>query len=202
MTELTQRLRNLTAIDLPYPDARVRGGTRAAEVLILFGSRSGDPARLSDLEVLFIHRSEGDDAHAGQMAFPGGACEADETEEPRSRAAVRETYEEVGIAREHIEVVGFLPELVSITGYQVLPVVGVLKSRIDSIALRIDPREIQAAVWIPWAHLSHPETYRRETIEVGPVRYPIHVFNYEDYRVWGLTGTLTKNLLDRWRILG
>ncbi len=198
--DLSAKLRALAALDFPYKDARVRAGTRHAEVLVLFG-RTGR----GNTEVLYIHRAESadnKDTHAGQMAFPGGACEAGETEDPRGRAAVRETFEEVGVREEQVEILGFLPELVSITGFQVLPVVAWLKAPIDEVALRPDPREIQGTVWIPWDHLTEPSTYARETIEVGSVRYPIHVFRYEDYRIWGLTGTLTKNLLDRWQVLG
>ena len=43
---------------------------------------------------------------------------------------------------------------------------------------------------------------RRELLRVGAVDYPIHVFQVGEHRIWGATGAMIKNLLDRLAALG
>ncbi|WP_273954614.1 NUDIX domain-containing protein, partial [Escherichia coli] len=61
--------------------------------------------------------------HAGQVAFPGGAV--DDTDTSVIAAALREAEEEVAIPPSAVEVIGVLPPVDSVTGYQVTPVVGI-----------------------------------------------------------------------------
>lgn len=62
--------------------------------------------------------------HAGQVAFPGGAV--DNTDATLIAAALREAQEEVAISPEAVEVIGVLPPVDSVTGFQVTPVVGII----------------------------------------------------------------------------
>ncbi|MGU7801806.1 CoA pyrophosphatase, partial [Escherichia coli] len=62
--------------------------------------------------------------HAGQVAFPGGAV--DNTDATLIAAALREAQEEVAIPPEAVEVIGVLPPVDSVTGFQVTPVVGII----------------------------------------------------------------------------
>ena len=59
--------------------------------------------------------------HAGQVAFPGGAV--DSTDASLIAAALREAEEEVAIPPEAVDVIGVLPPVDSVTGFQVTPVV-------------------------------------------------------------------------------
>jgi 8-oxo-dGTP pyrophosphatase MutT (NUDIX family) len=63
--------------------------------------------------------------HAGQVAFPGGAV--DNTDATLIAAALREAQEEVAIPPESVEVIGVLPPVDSVTGFQVTPVVGLFR---------------------------------------------------------------------------
>lgn len=62
--------------------------------------------------------------HAGQVAFPGGAV--DNSDATLIAAALREAQEEVAIPPESVEVIGVLPPVDSVTGFQVTPVVGII----------------------------------------------------------------------------
>lgn len=62
--------------------------------------------------------------HAGQVAFPGGAV--DSTDASLIAAALREAQEEVAIPPQAVEVIGVLPPVDSVTGFQVTPVVGII----------------------------------------------------------------------------
>jgi 8-oxo-dGTP pyrophosphatase MutT (NUDIX family) len=191
-------------MEFPYVDRAPRNlEPTPAAVLLLFGYH---PDRRGP-SLLYIRRTESVATHKGQMAFPGGLCEAqDEVLQMEGEGlnlcrfavtALRETEEEVGISRSLVRVLGQMPTLITVTGYLIQPVVGVLKPYLNEISLILDADEIAEAIWIPLETLLHPDTYRRETIAVGDVRYPIDVFQVNHHRIWGATGSMTKNLLDR-----
>lgn len=192
MTELESRLRSSLVLDIPYPERSGRKGGTPAAVLVLFGKGPEGPS------VLLIRRTELVETHKGQMAFPGGMCEPDELQEQLfEKTALRETEEEVGIPPALVRLIGHLPPLPTVTGFQIHPMVGVLSVSIEEVPLKLSPMEIDEAIWIPLSTLTSPETYRRETIEHGGLLYPIHVFQVGKHRIWGATGAMIRNLLDR-----
>ena len=67
--------------------------------------------------------------HAGQISFPGGRVEAEDLSP--SHTALRETEEEIGLPRERIEILGFLPEYRTGTGFRVTPVVALVQPPFD-----------------------------------------------------------------------
>ena len=80
--------------------------------------------RADGMTVLLTQRTAHLSAHAGQISFPGGRFEAgDGTPE---NTALRETEEEIGLTRAHVEVLGRLSVRETGTGYRVVPVVGVI----------------------------------------------------------------------------
>jgi 8-oxo-dGTP pyrophosphatase MutT (NUDIX family) len=193
-------------LDLPYLDR----GSRELEiqpeeshvpaaVLVLFAFPGQEGSRIQETKepfLLFIRRTELVGTHKGQMAFPGGHCEPEDLEGPVT-TALRETEEEVGIPREKVQILGKLPPMVTITKYFIQPVVGLLKCPWSEVPLQLDSSEIADAIWIPLRVLLDSRTYRREVISAGPVNYPIHVYQVDHHRIWGATGSMTKNLLDR-----
>jgi 8-oxo-dGTP pyrophosphatase MutT (NUDIX family) len=187
------RLRQALSLDRPYPERPPRQTGRPAAVLLLFGEYEG---RWS---LLLTKRGETVSTHQGQMAFPGGVCEPEEAAEPEGRiiTALRETEEEVGITRNQVRVLGYLPELWTVTDFWVTPVVGILNQPAEQVPLVINPSEIAEAAWIPLEVLESPETYRRESRRYGAVLYPIHVFEVGEFYIWGATGSMIRNLLDR-----
>jgi 8-oxo-dGTP pyrophosphatase MutT (NUDIX family) len=194
-----ERLGRSLSLSVDYTERVPLQGGRLASVLICFAFSKGD----SEPRVLLIQRADTGGPHSGQMAFPGGMAEPDEgkSHEGVRRTALRETEEEVGLKSEWIEVFGQLPSLTTITQFEVTPVVGVLRPGEEEVQLVLDPAEVQQAIWVPWSQLLAPETYRKEWVTVGAIRYPIHVYQIGPHRVWGATGSMLKNLLDRWNSL-
>ena len=100
--------------------------------------------RSDTLTVLFTRRTDDLPEHAGQICFPGGRIEPDDTS-PED-AALRETEEEIGLPRRHVEVLGRLDDYMTGSGFSITPVVGVVAppspevGRCDFDELRGDPR--------------------------------------------------------------
>ncbi len=80
------------------------------------------------------------------MAFPGGAV--DDTDASVIAAALREAEEEVAIPPSAVEVIGVLPPVDSVTGYQVTPVVGIIP---PDLPYRASEDEVSAVFEMPLA---------------------------------------------------
>jgi 8-oxo-dGTP pyrophosphatase MutT (NUDIX family) len=188
-------------LDLPYEDQIQRNALHLknqnlqeltpAAVLILWGlSTEAEPS------LLYIRRTETVLTHKGQIAFPGGRCEEEDLQKAVT-TALRETEEEVGIPRNLIRVLGEMPTLMTVTGYLIQPVVGILNTPYSDIQMILDPHETEEVMWISLQMLLHPETYRQEMITHEMTSYPIDVFQAGKYRIWGATGSMTRNLISR-----
>ena len=90
--------------------------------------------RPEGMSVLLTQRTAHLTAHAGQISFPGGRIE--ESDADPTDAALRETEEEVGLTRDHVTVIGRLDTYVTGTGFEITPVVGIVKV---PFPLTIDP---------------------------------------------------------------
>lgn len=193
MPRFEKRLETALELEVPYSFGRrpKLPGTPAA-VLALFSSEGAEPS------LLLTRRTETVETHKGQIAFPGGVGDpADEAAGGSVATALRETEEELGIPPARVRVLGRLPELWTTTGFLVTPVVGIVAAAPGDVPLRLNPHEIAEAFWVPLPRLTAPETYRREEFRVGPAAFPIDVFQLGPHRVWGATGSIIKNLLDR-----
>lgn len=185
-----------------YDERRRLEGGKPAAVLLLFGASRATPA---EPELLITRRTESVGSHKGQMAFPGGMSEPHEVSLGALGlvgTALRETEEEIGISPTAIAPVGALPELTTITHFRVTPVVGMLREPIEDFQLKLNPKEIAEAFWVKVATLMEPGIYRTEYVRVGAVNYPVHVYQVGEHRIWGATGAMIKNLLDRLQALG
>ncbi len=202
-TRFEEVLKSALELEIPYSTRSLRDyqpllPTRLtpAAVLILFAYSRDSEEREMGPSLLFIRRAESVETHSGQMAFPGGQVDPEDQGESMM-TALRETEEEVGISKESVRLLGKLPHLITSTLFSVDPVVGTLTQPIEEIQLKLNEDEISEAVWIPLRTLMNPESYREEKLMVGQKTYPIDVFEVNHYRIWGATGSMTKNLLDR-----
>ena len=138
--------------------------------------------------------------HAGQISFPGGRIEPDDAS--ASQAALREAQEEVGLRREHVELLGELPAYLTATGFTVTPVVGlVAPADLESpdSALRADPDEVDEIFEVPLAYLMDPSHHQRRVIELPATRLEFLAMPWFDadrreYFIWGATAAMLRNL--------
>lgn len=148
--------------------------------------------RADGYTVLLTERTRDLKHHAGQVSFPGGRLEP--CDGSPLACALRETFEEIGIAAAAVRPVGYLDPLATITGFRVIPVVGI----IDALpALKVDPREVASTFEAPLAHLlarANQERHAREFM--GRTRH-FHVIEHAPHRIWGATASMIVNLTDR-----
>jgi 8-oxo-dGTP pyrophosphatase MutT (NUDIX family) len=129
--------------------------------------------------------------HRGEVSFPGGGEEPED--EDLWATALREAWEETGIAPELVERIGELDHLATVTSRSfIVPYVGVLPGRPD---FRPDPREVELIRCVPLAELLAEGVHREETWSIPPMERAIHFFELEGDTVWGATGAMLWDLL-------
>jgi 8-oxo-dGTP pyrophosphatase MutT (NUDIX family) len=156
---------------------------RRAAVLVPVVSRGGD------LSVLLTRRTAHLHDHAGQISFPGGRAEP---HDPTPAAtALRETEEETGVSAGRIEVLGTLSDYVTVTGYRVTPVVGLLRAPFD---LQPDAFEVAEVFEVPLPFLLDPANHQRNAVVVQGFRRHYYAMPYRGYYIWGATAGMLMNL--------
>ncbi len=149
----------------------------------------------SQWQLLFIRRAANDkDRHSGQVAFPGGRKDPDDT--TPEETALRETHEEIGVHPERIRLLGRLYEYTTISYYKVTPVVGVLTW---PLPLSLQQSEVSRAFTIPLDWLRQRENFTlRARDELDPraaSKHPIIVYEpYDGEVLWGASARMTMNL--------
>lgn len=147
-----------------------------------------------DLRVVFTLRTAHLHAHAGQVCFPGGGAEAHDAD--AIATALRETEEEVGLNPARVEVLGCLDPYVTITGYRVTPVVGLIDVSQGPPAWLPDEFEVAEIFDVPMRHVLAPGMLRAEAISREGVIRQTYVCNWNDYYIWGATAGMLQNLVE------
>jgi 8-oxo-dGTP pyrophosphatase MutT (NUDIX family) len=174
----------------PFPPevtARIRplfpaSPTRAA-VLVPLVDRS------DELTVLLTERAADLKHHPGQISFPGGRLEPGDPD-PES-AALRETEEEIGLGREYIEIIGRLPDHIIISGYQITPVVALVR---PGFTLSLDVSEVAGAFEAPLRHLFDPRTHVPRMRRLGEEELVTYDLPWCGRNIWGATAGMLLTL--------
>lgn len=167
------------------PYIPIRDNLRAAAVLVPLVDRP------EGMSVLLTLRNSSLPHHAGQISFPGGRIEA--ADASAAETALRETEEEIGLARENIEIVGRLDDYITGTGFLVAPIVGLLR---PPYPLSPDPSEVEAVFEVPLAFFLDPANHRRESRMFNGVERRFYAMPYGDKYIWGATAAMLMNLYD------
>ena len=149
-------------------------------------------ARDDEAGVLLTRRAAHLRDHSGQVAFPGGKI--DEADPSATAAALREAFEEIGLARAHISPLGYLDAYLSGTGYRILPVVALVS---PGYVLALNPDEVDAAFEVPLRFLMTPENHARHAREWRGALRHYYAMPYEQHYIWGVTAGILRNLYER-----
>lgn len=143
------------------------------------------------LTVLLTRRAPHRASHAGQISFPGGRVEPGDPDPVA--AALREAQEEVGLPADHVEVIGRLDTYITGTGFEISPIVGLVRA---PFPLRLDPSEVTEAFEVPLALVADPAHYERQTRELRGQMRTFFVLPFERHHIWGATAAMLVNLAE------
>jgi 8-oxo-dGTP pyrophosphatase MutT (NUDIX family) len=203
---IRQMLHDETPLDTPMPNGNGPGdlgGIRRGDHDLNDAGMRPDPPlipaavlvplveREDGYTVLLTQRSADLSKHAGQISFPGGRIEGNgETPE---QAALREAEEEIGLTADYIDVIGNLDVYEVRTGFEVFPIVGLVRTGFD---LTLDQGEVADAFEVPLSFVLDPGNHQRQSRPFyGRLRY-FYVLPFEDRYIWGATAGMLINLYE------
>ncbi len=131
--------------------------------------------------------------HAGEISFPGGRRDDEDTS--LQVTALREAEEEIGLPREHANVIGELPATSTFaTGYLIHPFVATIPG---GAAWRLSPREVDAVLELPLREIREGRT--TATLHRRGITFETDAYVVEEHLIWGATARIIEHLLARLR---
>lgn len=181
LDDLTQALlrRVKRTYDLPWDQLR------ESAVLALLQLVNGIP------HVLFTERHQNLRHHAGQISFPGGARDLQDS--GAEATALRELEEELGISRAAVRILGELDEIPTPTGFRIAPYVGLLAAEVTP---RPNPAEVAQLIEVPLTDLFLPGRPRIERRMVQGRGWDVYFYETGAHVIWGATAHILRGLLD------
>jgi 8-oxo-dGTP pyrophosphatase MutT (NUDIX family) len=166
------------------PQTLALDGHRAAAVLVAIQERHDGNY------LVLTKRADGLPTHQGHIAFPGGKIDA--ADAGAVEAALRETYEEIGMPPDCVRVLGQLDQVTAGYGFVVTPVVAVIPS---DCAFRIDLTETAAVASIPIKALMEPANFAMNDY-LSSGGHPSYHFYVNGWDVWGVTARIIVQFLE------
>jgi 8-oxo-dGTP pyrophosphatase MutT (NUDIX family) len=166
----------------------LKGEPRPAAVLIPLIQHAGE------WRLLLTRRNADLPEHSGQVAFPGGRTDPDDTSPEHT--ALREAEEEIGVRPQDVQILGRLQEFLTITNYRVTPVVGLIPW---PYPLTPSAREVSRIFTIPLAWLLDPQNSEERLRELPAPHAPVAVVYFKPYDgeiLWGASARFTMTLLE------
>ena len=167
-------------------DARFADLDRTADAAVLIAVTERE-----NPTVLLTQRPRTMRDHPGQVAFPGGKIDAGED---AVEAALREAWEELGITREAVRVIGTTDRYQTGTGFDITPVLATVPA---DLPIRPDPREVESWFEAPLDHLLDRQQWSENEVFWKGAMRRYYEMDHEGYRIWGVTAAICINLSRR-----
>lgn len=142
-----------------------------------------------ELKVVFTVRAKHLKHHGGQISFPGGKQEL--TDKTLIQTALRETYEEIGIPPEKVDVIGNLPIYRTVSGYKVSPYIGFLSGPLNLV---LDKNEVEETFEVPLTFLLNHQNHLIHWAKRNNDHTPIYFIPWQQHNIWGATAAFVRNL--------
>jgi 8-oxo-dGTP pyrophosphatase MutT (NUDIX family) len=204
-TDFFGRARAVLTLDLPAgltdPDALPLRGDHDADPLLkaMAAVRPIKPAAVlipvidrDEPMVLLTQRTAHLPQHAGQIAFPGGKIDA--TDASPLAAALREADEEVGLAANAVEPIGYLDVYMTTLGYRIVPVVARVQ---PPFTLTLNPGEVEDAFEVPLSFLMEVANHQTHSREWQGMMRTYYAIPFGERYIWGVTAGIFRNLQQR-----
>ncbi len=154
---------------------------RSAVLLLIY------PTKESKAGLVFIQRPQYDGAHSGQISLPGGRFEPSDSS--LEYTALRESYEEIGVPPDKVEVVGKLTDLfIPPSNFLVSPYIGIIAERPDFV---IDKNEVEHIIEVDLEVFFNPQYCVTKELHLRhgySIKTPCYVIN--GYTIWGATAMI------------
>lgn len=154
-----------------------------AAVLVPLVNRGGE------LQILLTQRTAHLDDHPAQISFPGGRVES--ADDSRVDTALREAEEEIGLARDRVEIIGRLPDYDIPSGFRISPVVGWIEPPLE---LTLDPFEVAEAFEVPLSYFLDPANHLRRSYHFDGRHRDYLAIPYQGRYIWGATAGMLYSL--------
>lgn len=148
--------------------------------------------RQPHLQVLFTRRADHLARHAGQVSFPGGRL--NDEAEPAVDAALRETEEEIGLQRDHVEILAELDSYETGTGFRIQPFIGLVR---EGFELTVDPEEVAEVFEVPLSFLMDSRNHETHSGVWQGAERRYYAIPFGRHYIWGATAGILVNMHNR-----
>lgn len=146
--------------------------------------------RPTGLTILFTQRAKHMRHHPGQISFPGGKEDPDDNS--LTFTALRETFEEVGIDKNKITTLGWLPIFQTISNFSLHPLVGLIE---DISYLTLNPEEVDNAFEVPLEYFINRKNHHIIKPSMNNIKHSVHFMPYQGKLIWGATAAIIDQLI-------
>ncbi|MBQ4835311.1 MULTISPECIES: CoA pyrophosphatase [Pseudoalteromonas] len=139
--------------------------------------------------ILLCKRNASLRAHPSQICFPGGKVEQHDSS--AEDTALRETFEEISLAREQVTTLGQLPTHSSLSGFHITPVVARVQ---NSATWQQTSSEVDSVFTVSLSALMDPNQWQSYPCQIRGNTININGFMTSHGLLWGATASIIKKL--------
>ncbi len=179
-----------------YETQKLRNSAVLIPILPVHTSSSNSPS----YQIIMTGRSPKLKHHTGEMSFPGGKFDPKQDDSLKD-TALRETYEEIGVAPENIKIIGNLDDLPTLTGWTIRVFVGILEIPQD-FKFTINQEEVSALVKIPIEYITKDNLFYKIPFPKDQ-NFSMLCFDYKDqelnqnFKIWGASAHMLQEFLKK-----
>jgi 8-oxo-dGTP pyrophosphatase MutT (NUDIX family) len=124
------------------------------------------------------------------VSFPGGRFETDD--HTLVNTALRETFEEIGIHPQQVEIFGHMGHYQTVSRYKVTPYIGFVDSNYQ---LNIDHNEVEDVFEVPWRFLLERQSHHPIMVKRQGTNHKVHFMPFKNKMIWGTTAQIIHDLI-------
>lgn len=172
-------------------DFTPKSDSKESAVLIIFNKNQDN-----NIDLIFTLRSSKLKKHSGQISFPGGRKEKNET---NIETALRETHEEIGVDSSNFSIIKEISQLyVPPSNSVVYPIVSYTDNKLD---FELNEDEVEELIIKDFKHFLNNDNLKYSTslYKNQTEKFPFWDINHHT-PLWGATAIILQELIDLYNI--